>query len=153
MAVTLEARKLGYGYPGRPVGRDLELALGAGEVLCVLGPNGGGKTTLFRTLLGLLAAQAGEVRLEGQPLEALARSEVARRVGREHMGADARLPRHLEQRLVGAGELVGDRGPAEGLGTGMELGRDPGTEECAPREAAVVQRIARLPDIRAMRKA
>jgi iron complex transport system ATP-binding protein len=81
MAVRLEAQGLGYGYPGRAVGRDLNLALGAGEVLCVLGPNGGGKTTLFRTLLGLLAAQAGEVRLEGRALGALARSEVARRMG------------------------------------------------------------------------
>jgi iron complex transport system ATP-binding protein len=77
----LEARGLGYGYPGRAVGRDLDLALAAGEVLCVLGPNGGGKTTLFRTLLGLLEAQAGEVRLQGESLDALPRSEVARRMG------------------------------------------------------------------------
>jgi iron complex transport system ATP-binding protein len=81
MAVMLEARGLGYGYPGRAVGRDLDLALAAGEVLCVLGPNGGGKTTLFRTLLGLLEAQAGEVRLQGEPLDALPRAEVARRMG------------------------------------------------------------------------
>jgi iron complex transport system ATP-binding protein len=81
MAVKLEARALGYGYPGRQVGRGLDLTLGAGEVLCVLGPNGGGKTTLFRTLLGLLAAQAGEVLLEGQALAQLARAQVARRVG------------------------------------------------------------------------
>jgi iron complex transport system ATP-binding protein len=79
--VTLEARALGYGYPGRAVGRGLELALGAGDVLCVLGPNGGGKTTLFRTLLGLLPAQAGEVLLEGQALAHLPRPQVARRMG------------------------------------------------------------------------
>lgn len=77
----LEARGLGYGYPGRAVGRGLDLQLGAGEVLCLLGPNGGGKTTLFRTLLGLLPAQAGTVRLEGQPLDALQRADVARRLG------------------------------------------------------------------------
>ncbi|HEX9185071.1 MAG TPA: ABC transporter ATP-binding protein [Burkholderiales bacterium] len=81
MAVMLEARALGYGYPGRAVGRGLDLALGAGEVLCVLGPNGGGKTTLFRTLLGLLPAQAGEVLLEGRALAQMARAEVARSVG------------------------------------------------------------------------
>ena len=81
MAVALEARALGYGYPGRPVGRRLGLALGAGDVLCVLGPNGGGKTTLFRTLLGLLPAQAGEVLLDGQALGAMSRGDVARRVG------------------------------------------------------------------------
>jgi len=77
----MEARGLGYGYPGREVGRGLDLSLGAGEVLCVLGPNGGGKTTLFRTLLGLLAPQSGAVLLEGQPIESMPRGEVARRVG------------------------------------------------------------------------
>ncbi len=81
MAVMLEARGLGYGYAGRPVGRGLDLSLSAGEVLCVLGPNGGGKTTLFRTLLGLLPAQAGSVLLEGQPLDGMPRGAVARRMG------------------------------------------------------------------------
>ena len=81
MAVRMQARGLGYGYPGREVGRGLDLSLGAGEVLCVLGPNGGGKTTLFRTLLGLLAPQSGAVLLEGQPIESMPRGEVARRVG------------------------------------------------------------------------
>jgi len=89
MAVMLEARRLGYGYPERPVGRALELALAAGEVLCVLGPNGGGKTTLFRTLLGLLPAQEGEVLVQGSPLEALARAEIARRIGYVPQGSGA----------------------------------------------------------------
>jgi len=81
MAAVIEARALGYGYPDRPVGRDLGLELAAGDVLCVLGPNGGGKTTLFRTLLGLLPAQAGTVLLEGQALAAMPRGAIARRLG------------------------------------------------------------------------
>jgi iron complex transport system ATP-binding protein len=91
MAVTLEARALGYGYPDRPVGRGLDLSLGAGEVLCVLGPNGGGKTTLFRTLLGLLPAQAGEILLDGQALARLPRPEVARRMGYVPQGQAAQF--------------------------------------------------------------
>lgn len=81
MAVMLEARSLGYGYAQRAVGRDLDLQVSAGEVLAVLGPNGGGKTTLFRTLLGLLPAQAGAVLLGGQALDTMPRGEVARRAG------------------------------------------------------------------------
>jgi iron complex transport system ATP-binding protein len=91
MAVTLEARALGYGYPHRPVGRGLDLSLGAGEVLCVLGPNGGGKTTLFRTLLGLLPAQAGEILLDGQALVQFPRPEIARRMGYVPQGQAAQF--------------------------------------------------------------
>jgi iron complex transport system ATP-binding protein len=77
----LQVEKLAFGFPGRSVGRDVSFALADGEVMCVLGPNGGGKTTLFRTLLGLLAAQAGSVFLQGHPLDSLSRQDIARRVG------------------------------------------------------------------------
>ncbi|HJS78607.1 MAG TPA: ABC transporter ATP-binding protein [Burkholderiales bacterium] len=77
----LEARDLAFGFPGRTVGRDVSFTLAAGEVMCVLGPNGGGKTTLFRTILGLLEPHGGAVRVENADLHELSRSEVARRVG------------------------------------------------------------------------
>ena len=60
------------------VGRGLDVALAQGEVLALLGPNGGGKTTLLKTLLGLLAPQAGEVAIGGRSLAALSRSASAR---------------------------------------------------------------------------
>ena len=47
----------------------------------MLGPNGGGKTTLFRTLLGLLGRHGGSIRLLRFSLEDLSRGEIARRVG------------------------------------------------------------------------
>jgi len=77
----LSADQLAFGFPGRTIGRDVSFALGAGEVLCVLGPNGGGKTTLFRTLLGLLEPHRGSITLDGEPFDKLSRTEIARRIG------------------------------------------------------------------------
>ena len=80
MKARLAARSLAFGYPGHPVGRDVSLVLDAGQVVALLGPNGGGKTTLFRTLLGLLPAQGGSVRLDEDDVADLSRTEVARRI-------------------------------------------------------------------------
>jgi iron complex transport system ATP-binding protein len=77
----LTVESLAFGFPGRTVGRDVSFALGAGEVMCVLGPNGGGKTTLFRTVLGLLAPHGGAVLLQGQNLGSFSRGEIARQIG------------------------------------------------------------------------
>lgn len=64
----LRARGLGCAIGDRWLVRDLDLAITAGEITVIVGPNGAGKTTLMRTLLGLRAAEAGEVTLGGAPL-------------------------------------------------------------------------------------
>jgi iron complex transport system ATP-binding protein len=77
----LSAHDLGIGYGRRLVGADLNVALAKGEVLALLGPNGGGKTTLLKTLLGLLPPLAGRVELAGRRLDDFTDRERARAIG------------------------------------------------------------------------
>ena len=78
MVMILEGQALAIGYRDRLVGRDLDVALAAGEVLGLLGPNGGGKTTLLKTLLGLLPPRDGEVRCGERSLQTISIGECAR---------------------------------------------------------------------------
>jgi ABC-type Mn2+/Zn2+ transport system ATPase subunit len=65
-AVRVSGLSGGY-RPGVEALREVAFAAGPGEVVGVLGPNGGGKTTLFRALLGELPVRRGEVALAGAP--------------------------------------------------------------------------------------
>jgi lipopolysaccharide export system ATP-binding protein len=64
--IVLEAQGLHKRFGARTVVRAVDVAVGEGEVVGLLGPNGAGKTTVFRMLAGLLAPDAGTVRLAGQ---------------------------------------------------------------------------------------
>ena len=90
--MTLQARQLAVGYPGHPVGSGFDIDLPPGQVLALLGPNGGGKTTLLKTLLGLLPALGGEVLIDSQALRSFSPAQRARLlayVPQSHAGAFA----------------------------------------------------------------
>ena len=52
-------KNLGFSYGARPVLRDISFQAQPGEFLSILGPNGVGKSTLFRCVLGLLSGYTG----------------------------------------------------------------------------------------------
>lgn len=78
--VTIECRQLSVGYDGRAVLEEVDLSLRSGEVWCLLGQNGRGKTTLFRTLLGFIRPLSGEILLNGRALDRWSAAERARMI-------------------------------------------------------------------------
>ncbi|WP_164868072.1 ABC transporter ATP-binding protein [Rhodovarius crocodyli] len=67
-AVPLSLSGVGFAYPGREVLRDLSFTVADGEFVAVLGPSGGGKSTLLRLVAGLLPRSAGDILVKGEPV-------------------------------------------------------------------------------------
>ncbi|MCL1807438.1 MAG: ABC transporter ATP-binding protein [Oscillospiraceae bacterium] len=62
----IEVRNVSKGFPKNPgVIKNLTLTVGAGEIVCLLGPSGAGKTTLIRLITGALKADGGEIVING----------------------------------------------------------------------------------------
>lgn len=68
------------GYNEKVILPDVSFSFQKGEAVCVLGANGVGKTTLFRTLLGLLPLLGGDILIEGQSLSKLSHRKLAKLV-------------------------------------------------------------------------
>jgi zinc transport system ATP-binding protein len=78
-----------FSYGGPPALEDVTLAVREREAVCIVGPNGGGKTTLVKLILGLLAPSRGEIRVFGLPPR-----QARLRIGYmpQHVQHDARFP-------------------------------------------------------------
>jgi len=68
-APVISIENLTFSYDGFPVLEDVNVAVHEREFACIVGPNGGGKTTLLKLMLGLLQPTGGRVRLFGVPPE------------------------------------------------------------------------------------
>jgi branched-chain amino acid transport system ATP-binding protein len=78
MAPLLEARKLHSYYGSSHVLQGVDFSIAAGEVVALMGRNGMGKTTLLRSMLGLLKSRTGEVDVDGVGVTAMAPHRIAR---------------------------------------------------------------------------
>ena len=105
----LIARGLRKRYKQREVVKDFGLTLDAGEVVGLLGPNGAGKTTCFYMIVGLVAADAGEIVLDGADLTALPMHRRAR-LGVGYLPQEASIFRKLSvaQNILAILELRDD---------------------------------------------
>jgi iron complex transport system ATP-binding protein len=123
----LRTERLDFGYPRFPVGRGVDLEIRPGEVLCLLGPNGCGKTTLFKTILGLIPRQGGRILLDAEDLARLDRRTIARRMAYVPQAHAAVFPYSVRD-MVLMGRTV-HRG----------LFSSPGQDDRARAEAALAQ--------------
>ncbi|MDR7127252.1 ABC transporter ATP-binding protein [Pseudotabrizicola sp. 4114] len=114
--MKLEAVALGWGAGGRQIVSAVTLAIRPGETFGLVGPNGSGKSTLLRLMAGLIPRAQGSVLLDGQPITAFTRRDVAQRIA-----------------LV---EQMADTSEALSVRDAVELGRTPWLSALAPFGAA-----------------
>jgi iron complex transport system ATP-binding protein len=76
--MTLELTGLSCGYGNRAVVQDFSARVVGGEIFCLLGANGIGKTTLLRTVMGFLPPLGGHVTLDGADVASFSRRDLAR---------------------------------------------------------------------------
>ena len=78
MTALLEIRGLNTYYGESHILRDVDLTVNSGEMVCLIGRNGVGKTTLLATIMGLTTLHAGHIEYEGRRITHLAVYERAR---------------------------------------------------------------------------
>ena len=76
--MLLEIENLYGGYGKEDIVKGITAHADAGEILCLVGPNGCGKTTLFRLILGALKTTSGKVLIDGKDTSQLSQKELAK---------------------------------------------------------------------------
>jgi branched-chain amino acid transport system ATP-binding protein len=75
----LKVEKLSVGYAGVDVLRGVSLTVNEGEIVSVVGANGGGKSTLLKTISGLMRPTSGQIEFMGERIDQLAPHEICKR--------------------------------------------------------------------------
>ena len=78
--MSIEVKNLNFFYGNRQVLHDISFTANSGEFLSILGPNGVGKSTLFRCVLGLLSGYTGTVHIDGTDVRSFSVREMAKHI-------------------------------------------------------------------------
>ncbi|WP_406536885.1 ABC transporter ATP-binding protein [Methanobrevibacter sp.] len=80
-AKLFEVKNISFSYDGDEIFSDISFSIDKGDVLCILGPNGTGKTTLIKCLNGLHHIDSGEILINGQSIKKLSFREISTHIG------------------------------------------------------------------------
>lgn len=110
----LQAQHISKSYKKRPILRDVSLKVNRGEAVALLGPNGAGKTTCFYIMTGLIAADGGNIILDGQDITLLPMYQRAR-LGIGYLPQEASIFRGLsvEDNIRGIIQTQTDMNPED----------------------------------------
>ncbi len=104
---VLEVAGLRSSYGATPILTGVDLSIGKGEIVALIGRNGVGKTTTMRCLIGLLRASSGTIRYDGQDVTRMPADDRARLgIGYIPQGRDV-FPRMTVEENLKVGELIG----------------------------------------------
>ena len=108
MVLTLSAHNLRFSWDGkRDIFDDVSFTLNPGEIFCILGPNGTGKSTLLRCLINLLDINEGSVSINGHDIRKMERTDLSRKVAFVPQGYDVAFPYTiLEYVLMGRAPYI-----------------------------------------------
>ncbi|WP_228015487.1 urea ABC transporter ATP-binding subunit UrtE [Leptolyngbya ectocarpi] len=111
-APMLKISGLNFYYGESHILRDVDLTVPKGQMVCLIGRNGVGKTTLLKNIIGLLSSRSGVINYDGQPINALTADRRARAgIGYVPQGREI-IPRlSVKENLLIGLEALGNRAP------------------------------------------
>ncbi len=103
---VLECRGVGVRFGGVQALEGIDLTVGRGETVCIIGANGAGKTTLFNAITGMVKPSSGEIRFNGDDVG----KRTIHRLARDGLGRTFQIPRPFESMTVWENILLASLG-------------------------------------------
>lgn len=109
MKALMEVRDASFAYSGKEnIFEGISFSIEKGDVMCILGPNGTGKTTLIKCLNGLQRINGGEILVDGQSIYSMTKLEKSKHLGYIPQGHQATFPfKSLDIVLMGRTPYIG----------------------------------------------